>query len=79
MEPVPPLTSLVVRIARSDTGALTGTVERVRTGDKHRFESAEDLLRVVTAMITVTASPEEPDGLIAQAVQTGQAEATSEK
>jgi hypothetical protein len=60
VEPVPSLTSLVVRGSRSDTGELAGTVERVRTGEKHRFESAVGLLPLVAAMTPPAAGPEGP-------------------
>jgi hypothetical protein len=43
-----PLT-FVVRVA-GDPGALRGTVERVRTGEKQRFQGVEELGAIVARM-----------------------------
>lgn len=43
--------SFVVRLTRSDGGQVTGVVERVRTGEKVRFEGVEGVCRVIARMI----------------------------
>jgi hypothetical protein len=45
---VSPLT-FVVRVS-SDADALRGTVERVRTGEKQRFQTVEELGAIVARM-----------------------------
>jgi hypothetical protein len=47
-----------VRVTASDAGRLAGTVERVRTGEQHRFHGAEEL----GAIITRIAAREAPTG-----------------
>ena len=43
--------SFVVRLVRRDGGQVTGVVERVRTGEKVRFEGVEAVCRVIARMI----------------------------
>lgn len=40
--------TFIVRVTAHDAGQLAGTVERVRTGERHRFQSAEELGAIVT-------------------------------
>ena len=44
-----PLT-FIVRLVRDDRGALSGVVERVRSGEKQRFHGAVALAEVIAAM-----------------------------
>jgi hypothetical protein len=44
-----PLT-LVVRVSSREAGALRGTVERVRTGEKHRFRDVGELTAIVARL-----------------------------
>jgi hypothetical protein len=43
--------SFVVRAAADNAGRLTGIVERVRTGEKHRFEGEEALGRIIARLV----------------------------
>lgn len=43
--------SFVVRLTRSDAGQVVGVVERVKTGEKVRFEGVEGVCRVIARMI----------------------------
>jgi len=47
--PCQPLT-FIVRVTVRDGGVLSGVVERVRSGEKRRFDSVAVLARVVTEM-----------------------------
>ena len=40
-----------MRLARSDLGQVSGVVERVRTGEKVRFEGVDAVCRVIARMI----------------------------
>jgi hypothetical protein len=46
-----PLT-FVVRVASDDAGRLSGVVERVRTGEKHRFDGDEAIGRIIARVVT---------------------------
>jgi hypothetical protein len=59
VEPVPPVTPRVVWVTPERRRRLAGTVERVRTDEKHRFESAEARLQLVAAL--TLAAGEETD------------------
>ena len=50
-----PLT-FVVRVSGSDSGALRGTVERVRTGETHGFQGVEELAAIVARLATARAA-----------------------
>ena len=43
--------SFVVRVAADGTGRLTGIVERVRTGEKHRFEGEVAIGRIIARLV----------------------------
>jgi hypothetical protein len=48
-----PAMSFVVRldpVGRGETDRLSGVVERVRTGEKHRFEGAQALGRLIAQL-----------------------------
>ena len=47
--PVYPLT-FIVRLTHGDGGTLSGVVERVRTGEKQRFQSVAALAEVIALM-----------------------------
>ena len=51
--------AFVVRVAVGETPELCGTVERVRTGERHRFQGLETLGRLLAQM--VGPAPPEPD------------------
>jgi hypothetical protein len=51
VDALPGLASFVVRVSRQDTSGLTGTVERVRTGERHRFQDAAALVRLIEALV----------------------------
>jgi hypothetical protein len=43
--------TFVVRVAPDDTGRLTGIVERVRTGEKHRFEGEAAIGQIIARIV----------------------------
>lgn len=43
--------SFVVRLIRNDAGAVSGVVERVKTGEKERFDGVDGVCRVIARMI----------------------------
>jgi hypothetical protein len=43
--------SFVVRLTRSAAGQVSGVVERVKTGEKVRFEGVDGVCRVIARMI----------------------------
>jgi hypothetical protein len=43
--------TFVVRLARDEGGRVTGIVERVRTGEKARFESVAAIAAVIARMV----------------------------
>ena len=50
METPRPAIAFVVRVIASDGGRLKGTVERVRTGEKHQFDGIESVSRLIEQM-----------------------------
>ena len=48
--PRQPLT-FIVRLTLDDGGVLSGVVERVRTGEKRRFQGAEALGHLIAQMV----------------------------
>jgi hypothetical protein len=48
--PRQPLT-FIVRLTAGDGGALSGVVERVRSGEKQRFQSGAALAEVIAEMV----------------------------
>jgi hypothetical protein len=43
--------TFVVRLSRDDAGHVTGIVERVRTGEKARFDALDVLVEVIGRMV----------------------------
>lgn len=43
--------TFIVRASRDTGGRLQGIVERVKTGEKERFDDAEGLARVIERMV----------------------------
>jgi hypothetical protein len=43
--------TFVVRAARDPDGRLTGVIERVRTGEKRRFEGPDAIGRLIEQMV----------------------------
>jgi hypothetical protein len=52
--------TLIVRLARDAAGAITGVIERVRTGQKERFEGIDGLTAVVTRLAAQEPTAEAP-------------------
>jgi hypothetical protein len=53
--------AFVVRVSRDAAGAVVGVVERVRSGEKHRFSGSEALARLIEDLVTAEWSPEPPE------------------
>jgi hypothetical protein len=51
MEPSPQPLTFIVRLTLSDGGTVSGVVERVRSGEKQRFQGVGELAEVVGAMV----------------------------
>jgi hypothetical protein len=49
-EPMGSSVTFVVRVARDPDGRLAGVVERVGTGEKHRFEDSGAIGRLIQQM-----------------------------
>jgi hypothetical protein len=43
--------TFVVRLSRDDAGHVSGIVERVRTGEKARFDALDALVEVIGRML----------------------------
>jgi hypothetical protein len=56
MSKVPRTVSFVLRVIHRPDGTLTGVVERVGTGRKERFGSAEEIGAVVARMLAYAAA-----------------------
>jgi hypothetical protein len=55
--------TFIVRAARTADGRLAGVVERVRTGEKHRFDDPSAIGRLIDRMIDEEAcGPEQGAG-----------------
>jgi hypothetical protein len=59
VEPIERHATFIVRVIPSDDGGLTGTVERVRTGEKRRFYDSEELHALIARMAAEPASAED--------------------
>ena len=55
--PVTAWISFIVRVSRMPA-QLAGIVERVQTGEKHRFEGAAELCRVIERIVRGELTPE---------------------
>jgi hypothetical protein len=51
MEPGSRYVTFVVRVVRDDAGQLGGIVERVRTGEKARFETTDGIGQLIARMV----------------------------
>jgi hypothetical protein len=49
--PVDPRISLIVRIERRERGPMTGVVEHVGTGEKHRFAGVTEMGRIIEQIV----------------------------
>jgi hypothetical protein len=54
----PPQITFIVRVSTDRTGVIAGVVERVRTGEKARFQGLEAL----GALIATMAAPSQTEG-----------------
>ncbi len=68
MEPGSAYATFVVRVFPDDSGQLAGIVERVRTGEKARFETAEGIGEVIARMVAGEGPPG-TQGSVGQAAQ----------
>jgi hypothetical protein len=50
--------TFIVRLTVDGTGAMTGVVERVMTGEKHRFQSLDALRDLIAAMAVIPVTEE---------------------
>jgi hypothetical protein len=57
MELSRPAHTFIVRVTSADPGGVAGTVERVRTGERHRFRGADALASLIARL----AAPARPD------------------
>lgn len=56
VEPEPPQPiSFIVRATVDSAGRVSGIVERVRTGEKQRFQDVEAIGPLIARMLTITA------------------------
>jgi len=51
MSESPQTSTFILRLTQDAAGGVTGVVERVRTGAKHRFESREALCRLLRDLL----------------------------
>jgi hypothetical protein len=58
MEPGSRYATFVVRVVRDDAGQLAGIVERVRTGEKVRFETTDGIGQLIAGMVAGDRSQE---------------------
>jgi hypothetical protein len=58
MEPGSRYATFVVRVVRDDAGQLAGIVERVRTGEKARFETTDGIGQLIARMVAGDPPPE---------------------
>jgi hypothetical protein len=49
--------TFIVRVTPADAGEIAGTVERVRTGEKHRFSGLDALGTLIARIVAHEASP----------------------
>jgi hypothetical protein len=59
--PAPPVI-FVVRVVATPAGSLAGIVERVRTGERHRFEGTSELGRLIDSLAAAARTDGEPAG-----------------
>jgi hypothetical protein len=51
MEAPRSIVTFIVRVTDLGAGRLSGTVEQVRTGERHRFQGAEALARIIDGAV----------------------------
>ncbi len=56
MDPAAASMTFVVRVRPGDRGRLSGIVERVKTGEKHRFHDTEAIGALIAEMVRHEAS-----------------------
>ena len=49
--------TFIVRVWPERPERLTGVVERVRTGEKHRFDGAEDMRQIIERIVRAERGP----------------------
>jgi hypothetical protein len=68
-EPAEPV-SFIVRLTRDEDGGLSGVVERVRTGEKHRVHEVEAIGPLIARLAREESpradDPEDPSGSLRQ-------------
>jgi hypothetical protein len=47
----PSVETFIVRVTRDESGAVSGVLERVRTGVKERFDGSDALCRLLTGIV----------------------------
>ena len=52
--------TFIVRLAVDGSGSVSGVVERVMTGEKHRFQSMDALRDLIATMATTAVTPGAP-------------------
>jgi hypothetical protein len=64
MEARQSIVTFIVRVTESDGTGLGGTVQRVKTGERHRFRGTSELARILERAVDVEqrASPDEGTG-----------------
>jgi len=53
--------TFVVRLARNEAGRVTGIVERVRTGQKERFEELGAIAQLIARMVEADQAQKEAE------------------
>ena len=43
--------TFIIRVSLNDRDQLSGIVERVRTGEKHRFDTADAISRIIKRLV----------------------------
>lgn len=57
MEPAARALTFIVRVTSADAGEIAGTVERVRTGEKHRFTGLDGLGALIARIVAHEVMP----------------------
>jgi hypothetical protein len=53
--------TFIVRLARDEAGRVAGIVERVRTGEKERFEGIAAIATLIARMVGIDHIPSEEE------------------
>jgi hypothetical protein len=62
VERLPRVKTFVVRITDRGPGELTGTVERVRTGERHRFHGSDALGSLIVRLVGLDTPATDEEG-----------------